>query len=374
MIEPSTVIPASWADCIAGRRVAIARFPPSPIVNPRTTLRLYLRMLACLVGAIFSLACGYGAAVVTGYWWLGVVVFPLSAMVAAVLGISFINAVKDAHHARRRAREQALDDPIGRLLLACTTSRRARLDPASYAELLALPQRPVLILDHALLELLDFPKAMDALAPRGSLPEPETLGISKGTPGLSLMMATLLIPVLFMTEESWRALINGVPLSWMNWFGIAFVIGVLLPIVFDPLLHQKLGMQGFITAPATIGAGWLREGRGKLWTVDDSMMIVCVNSAYVELRCITSDKVEAYYLSMRLPQERDSTIAQVPKNKPFQAIRDVLRQTSAHAAQSVGIENVSERQGAKSGAWPPLHLMLSSWAHPEPRTELASQE
>jgi hypothetical protein len=379
MSAASPTVPEACRALFADRNVVFAGLPPAP---PRATSRMAkFTVRALLILAAFGIAvgAGFGLAVASGRWWVGLIMFLIIGWVATLLGIGIVGAIKVEREAMARRRARALEDPIGRLLPERGKSRKAYLDPANYAALLALSPRPALVFDTALFDVMipgKFGQGL-ALAPRGRLPEPEILetsSIPAGTAFFGLML-------IGQSAEFWikgaMALLSGAPLTWSTIPGIAMIAIGLYLVVRDPWLRRKLNFPRVFGADAIIGAGWIRDTKGEIWTVDDSIILMTLAGGGLEVRLIKPTKVLAFYLPVLTGKPGSGRM------KPGVGItglrlRGRIKSTAGEAmkgaVESVGVETDDDSPVEMPTSKEPLRLLLSSWTYPEPRTDLAMRD
>jgi hypothetical protein len=358
---------------LAGRRAAVARVPPPPVRATRPSMAILWRAL----GLIVLVAIGVGASILianaSGRWWIGVLIFVIFAWVALFLVFGLLGAAKVAREDRTRRYEHAIEDPIGKLLPNRGATRGAILDPASYRELLALPDRPVLVVDADLFDQKS-PGAAGALAPAGRMPEPEMLDISRfpaGTWVFGLLM-------IFQSNALWRglleALLSGAPVVWWSWLGVIPVaIGIYL-FVRDPWIRRKLGLSGFFGRDAVIGAGWLLDEKGRTWTVDDTVVLVTRQGANVEVRLLHAERVHTFFLPITVTNGAWKGAAKPLRSTALGRARRAAADAVAGGAEALGIERSPAPDVQMPGPDEPLRLLLSSWTYPEPRPDLAMRE
>lgn len=349
----------------AGRRAVIASVPPAPVRAMRPSAAILWRA----VGLIAMVAIGVGlsmlVAIASGRWWIGVLIFAIFAWIALFLTIGIVGAAKLARADRLRRYGIALEDPIGRLLPNKGSARGAILDPASYRELLALPNRPVLVVD----EYIFHPKWHDKirpLAPAGRMPEPETLDISRFPAGSWVFGLVLVVYSTRMFEELLETLRSGAPVDGLTWLGVVpMVIGVYL-LARDPMIRRNLGISGFLGRNAVIGAGWIVDEKGRTWTVDDTVVLVTNQGAGVEVRLIHAERVHAFFLPVML------TTSGRARGRAWMNAGSPSAATSG--SKAVGADPTAESAATMPGPDEPLRLLLSSWSYPEPRPDLAMRE
>jgi len=370
-------IPAEWRALFEGRRVAFAELPPAPVRPARGFALFFARALPLLIWTALTIGASTWIARASGRWWIGVIVAVIMAWIALLLAVGFVGAIKVEHEARLRRRERALEDPIGKLLPNRGMTRKQFLDPASYAALFALEQRPALVFDTALIGVIQLDREVKTLAPRGRLPEPEILATSSITAGTAIVGFMLL----FQSSHFWirmmAAVRSGAPLHWTMWGG-AVMVGVGLYLVTrDPWLRRKLNLPRVFGADSVIGAGWIKDGKGEIWTVDDSMVLVTLAGGGMEIRLLKQGKVLSFYLPMILGKSGTGRV-KAPAGLTGLGLRKRAKGLAADAAkgaaESVGIETSDGADLDMPGPSEPLRLLLSSWTYPEPRTDLAMRD
>lgn len=374
MTDPATTQGHGWLDeLFAGRRVAVAQLPPPPVRATRPSMAVLGRAAALVLLLALSVLAGYGIGVASGRWWVGLLVFVLACWVLFLVAVGLVGAVKVERAARLRRDELAREDPIGRLLPNRSAGRRAFLDPASYRGLLALEGRPALVIDAALFDGKS-PGAIRALAARGRMPEPEVLSISSIPAGIWVFGLVCVLQ----TVQLWSPILvsarTGAPLTWWNWLGVVPL--VLGPYLFlrDPFIRRKLGLSGFLGRDAVVGAGWLVDGRGRTWTVDDSVVLVTTSGTGVEIRLIREGLVHSFYLPVMLVNSAGKGAARPKPRRLRSRAGALVVEAAAAGAEAVGIERGPAPDEEMPGPGEPLRLLLSSWTYPEPRTDLAPRE
>ena len=352
--------------------MVVADLPPPPPAPVRGRSRVLVRGFFLVLALALAVLAGYGIARASGRWWVGGIVFAIVSWVALLLGIGFIGAVKVEREDRARRAARAQLDPIGRLLPVRSQGRRTKadLDPAAYAALFALEPRPALVLDLAVTKALGDCDAIGSLAPRGRMPEPEVLDITHRVKGTSFGALLLLAQ----SGQFWlpivRSLGTGAPLSWLDYLGFVILGIAIWMIVSDPLVQRFFGFLGLFRQESVIGAGWIRDDRGEVWTVDDSIVLVTAQGLSVEVRLVKPGKVRIFHLNALSSLARTRTRAKKRGVGNAPTIGDMAR----GAAQSVGVEPVKSHEHEMPTSKEPLRLLLSSWTYPEPRTDLAMRE
>jgi hypothetical protein len=369
-------VPEEWRALFEGRHVVFAGLPPAP---PRVASRVG-RFVGRSILIVVALALAFGAsfwlAQASGRWWIGLIVFLIIGWVVTLLAIGMVGAIKVEREATARRRARALEDPIGRLLPDRGKSRKAFRDPANYAGLFALSPRPVLVFDTALCDLMTpgwFARSL-SLAPRGRLPEPEILETSSIPAGTSIFGFMLIFQSVKHCVEIVLALRTGAPLDWMAYPGIAMVVIGAYLVVRDPWLRRKLNFPRMFGADAIIGAGWIRDARGEVWTVDDSVLLVTLAGGGLEIRLIKPTRVHAFYLPVMMGKPGSG------RSKPSigvtglglrRRIKSAAVDAAKGAAESVGLESDDGGEIEMPTSKEPLRLLLSSWTYPDPRPDLA---
>jgi hypothetical protein len=374
MSQASATVPEEWRALFEGRNVVFAGLPPAPPKAASRVGKWAFRVVVIVIAIALAIGAGFGLSTASGRWWVGLIGFAIVAWIASLLAIGMVGAIKVEREALAKRRASALIDPIGRLLPDRGTSRKAFRDPASYAGLFTLAPRPALIFDVALFDLMQRDKLASSLAPRGRLPEPEILetsAIPAGTSFFGLML-------LFQTTSTWAkvipALWSGAPLHWSLWYAIPiFVIGAYL-IVRDPWLRRKLNIPRLFGADSIIGAGWIRDSKGEVWTVDDSIVLVTLAGGGMEVRLIKPTKVLSFYLPVMMGKPGTG---RSKKGAGFTGLglrgraKAVAVDAARGAVEAVGIEGDEAPDFDMPSSKEPLRLLLSSWTYPEPRTDLA---
>jgi len=374
MSQTSATVPEEWRALFEGRNVVFAGLPPAPPKAASRVGKWAFRVVVIVIAIALAIGAGVGLSTASGRWWVGLIGFAIVAWIASLLAIGMVGAMKVEREAIAKRRACALIDPIGRLLPDRGTSRKAFRDPASYAGLFTLAPRPALIFDVALFDLMQRDKLASSLAPRGRLPEPEILetsAIPAGTSFFGLML-------LFQTTSIWAkvipALWSGAPLHWSLWYAIPiFVIGIYL-IVRDPWLRRKLNIPRLFGADSIIGAGWIRDGKGEVWTVDDSIVLVTLAGGGMEVRLIKPTKVLSFYLPIMMGKPGTSRSKKGAGTTGLglgSRAKAVVVDAARGAVEAVGIEGDEAPDVDMPSSKEPLRLLLSSWTYPEPRTDLA---
>ncbi|MBI1302862.1 MAG: hypothetical protein GC172_03625 [Phycisphaera sp.] len=351
----------------AGRRVAVAQLPPMALPTVDRGKRLIARATVALVMLAIAIGAGYGLAVLAGRWWVGLIAFLIVAWVCGFLFLGVIGAAQVSRESLRVRRERALEDPIGRLLPDRNGPARERRDPSRYAALFELAERPVLILDKAFAEFPGFAASIGALAARGRMPEPEEIDTSSVPAGTAFGGVWLIVQSFQFWVQGFAAGRGGALGSWAIFVGAAsFLLGLYL-VVRDPWLRRKLNLPS-IHRDAVVGAGWLRDGKGNLFTVDDSILIVTFTGGAL-VHCVRRDLVSTFYISSIIrPKPRAG------QRRGKGRVRQVFREAASGAAASVGLELGQATDAEMPGPDEPLRLLLSSWTYPEPRPDLAMRD
>ncbi|MEY4118874.1 MAG: hypothetical protein RLZZ116_2202 [Planctomycetota bacterium] len=372
-------IPDEWRALFEGRNVAFAGLPPAP---PRAANRFGKFIgRALLILVAFGLAVGLSLALASasGRWWIGIILFLIIGWVATLLAVGIVGAIKVEREAEARRRARALEDPIGRLLPDRGKSRKAFLDPASYAGLFALSPRPALVVDTALFDVMmtgKFARSL-SLAPRGRLPEPEILETSSIPAGTSIFGFMLIGQSAQFWIRGLMALRAGAPLTWMTLPGIAMVVIGLYLVVRDPWLRRKLNFPRVFGADAVIGAGWIRDSKGEVWTVDDSVLLTTLAGGGLEVRLIKPTKVLSFYLPVLMGKPGSGRLkpaAGISGLGLRKRVKSAAVDAAKGAAASVGLEPDDDGEIEMPTSKEPLRLLLSSWTYPEPRTDLAMRD
>ena len=376
MSAGATTVPDDWRRLFEGRNVAFAGLPPAPPRAASRAGRFFARASVILLAFAGAVGAGYGLAVGSGRWWVGLIMFLIVAWVAVLFSVGIAGAIKVEREAMARRRARALADPIGRLLPDRGRGRKQFLDPASYAGLFTLDPRPALIFDVALFDLVQREKFAHSLAPRGRLPEPEILETSSVPAGTSVFGLMLIFQSISAWGRVLAALNSGAPLHWTLWYAVPLVAIALYLIVRDPWLRRALNIPRLFGADSVIGAGWIRDGKGELWTVEDSVVLVTLAGGGMEIRLIKPTKVLSFYLPMMMGKPgtgRAKPAAGLTGLGLRKRAKAVVIDAVKGAAESVGVEadeDVVDMPGPKE----PLRLLLSSWTYPEPRTDLAMRD
>jgi len=376
MSAGATTVPDDWRRLFEGRNVAFAGLPPAPPRAASRAGRFFARASVILLAFAGAVGAGYGLAVGSGRWWVGLIMFLIVAWVAVLFSVGIAGAIKVEREAMARRRARALADPIGRLLPDRGRGRKQFLDPASYAGLFTLDPRPALIFDVALFDLVQREKFAHSLAPRGRLPEPEILETSSFPAGTSVFGLMLIFQSISAWVRVLTAINSGAPLHWSLWYAVPLVAIALYLIVRDPWLRRALNIPRLFGADSVIGAGWIRDGKGELWTVEDSVVLVTLAGGGMEIRLIKPTKVLSFYLPMMMGKPgtgRAKPAAGLTGLGLRKRAKAVVIDAVKGAAESVGVEadeDVVDMPGPKE----PLRLLLSSWTYPEPRTDLAMRD
>jgi len=339
--------------------------------------RILGRLVVLLGVFAFAVLAGVGLGFVSGRWWVGLIIFLIIAWVVSLLGIGMVGAIKVEREAAARRRSRALEDPIGKLLPERGKSRKAYLDPTEYAALLALEPRPALVMDTALFDVLQREKVANSLAPRGRLPEPEVLDASRIPAGTSIVGLVILVQSARLWFDAILAMRTGSPLTWLSLFGVAAIVVGIYLIVRDPWVRRRLNMPRIFGADSVIGAGWIRDGRGDVWTVDDSVLLVTLAGGGMEVRLIKQTKVWSFYLPVLVGKPgtgRSRSGAGFTGLGLRKRAGGIASEVAKGAAESVGVEVQEDAEVDMPTSKEPLRLLLSSWTYPEPRVDLAMRE
>jgi hypothetical protein len=377
MGDGATTVPDEWRQLFEGRNVVFAGLPPAPPRAASRVGRFFARAAVILLAFAGAVGAGYGLAVGSGRWWVGLIMFLIVAWVGVLFAAGIAGAIKVEREAMARRRTRALADPIGRLLPDRGHWGKAFRDPASYAGLFTLSPRPALIFDVALFDLVQREKVARSLAPRGRLPEPEILETSSIPAGTSVFGLMLI----FQSTSAWgrvlTAINSGAPLHWSLWYAVPLVAIGLWMIVRDPWLRRALNIPRLFGADSVIGAGWIRDGKGEVWTVDDSVVLVTLAGGGMEIRLIKPTKVLSFYLPMMMGKPgpgRAKPGAGISGLGLRKRAKAVAADAARGAAASVGIEDDDGDDIEMPTSKEPLRLLLSSWTYPEPRPDLAMRE
>ena len=121
------------------------------------------------------------------------------------------------------------------------------------------------------------------------------------------------------------------------------------------------------TADLLVGAGWLRDPKGEIWSVDDSVLVI--SAVWARVRKKKGHDAKVTTVQIRIVKPTAVREINIDAARPFfKWSRSSDRATSADAEPSSVAE--FEMPTAKE----PLRLLLSSWTYPEPRTDLAIRE
>jgi hypothetical protein len=375
----SATVPDDWRQLFAGRNVVFAGLPPAP---PRASSRLGKFLGRALV-LLFAFGLAVGASVwlaaASGRWWIGLIMFLIIGWVATLLAIGIVGAIKVEREAEARRRARALEDPIGRLLPDRGKSRKAFRYPASYAGLFTLSPRPALVFDTALLDVMlpgRFTNGLK-LAPSGRLPEPEILETSSIPAGTAIFGFMLIGQSAQFWIQAVVALRSGAPLAWTAYPGVFMIAIGLYMVVRDPWLRRKLNFPRVFGADAIIGAGWIRDAHGEVWTVDDSVLLMTLAGGGLEVRLIKPTKVRSFYLPVLMGKSGSGRLKPAVGISGLglrKRVKSAAADAAKGAAESVGIETDGDAEVEMPTSKEPLRLLLSSWTYPEPRTYLAMRE
>jgi hypothetical protein len=367
-------IPQEWRDLFEGRRIAVASLPPAIVPPIRRNRQLIIRGVLLVLMFAAAVTVSVWLATATGRWWIGLLVFTLIAWVLAFFVIGLFGAVKVARVGSEQRRAKAMEDPIGRLLPSSSFLRSEFDNPDTFAALLALKDRPSVVFDRWLIEVIDLPIMIGTLAPRGRLPEPEVLESSRFVAGSSFAGAYFV----FHSGRFWFPLLEafrtGAPLAWTSLLGLVFFVFGIWMIVKDPWLRRKLHLPNFFAAETVIGAGWLRDRKGHLWTVDDSILLITSSNAGIEVRCINKERVGSFYLSMLTGRAGEAKSNARKRVKLRAKAAELVSKAAVGAKEAVGFESDPVTESEMPTSAQPLRLLLSSWTYPEPRTDLAIRQ
>lgn len=375
----SATVPDDWRELFAGRNVVFAGLPPAP---PRASSRLgkfFGRALVLLFAFGLAVGASVWLAAASGRWWIGLIMFLIIGWVATLLAIGIVGAIKVEREAEARRRARALEDPIGRLLPDRGKSRKAFRDPASYAGLFTLSPRPALVFDTALLDVMlpgRFTNGLK-LAPSGRLPEPEILETSSIPAGTAIFGFMLIGQSAHFWIRAVVALRSGAPLAWTAYPGVFMIAIGLYMVVRDPWLRRKLNFPRVFGADAIIGAGWIRDAHGEVWTVDDSVLLMTLAGGGLEVRLIKPTKVRSFYLPVLMGKSGSGRLKPAVGISGLglrKRVKSAAADAAKGAAESVGIETDGDGEVEMPTSKEPLRLLLSSWTYPEPRTDLAMRE
>lgn len=370
-------VPEEWRALFVGREVAFADLPPAPIRPVRGFTRFLLRAIPLLAVTVIAVAASVGLAMASGRWWIGLIVFLCFAWVGSLLAVGFVGAIKVERADRERRRLRSLEDPIGKLLPNRGTKRAGFRDPAQYAGLFTLSPRPALVFDVALFGVIQLDRHVRSLAPRGRLPEPEILETSSIPAGFAFFGIMLIVQSAQLWAKSIAAISSGAPVHWTAIPGIVMVgLGAYI-VIRDPWVRRRLHIPRLFGADAVIGAGWIRDGHGEVWTVQDSVMLVTLAGGGMEIRLIKPSKVHAFFLPVMLGKSGTGR-TKAPPGITGRGLRSRAKSLAVDAAkgaaESVGIEAADPADIEMPTSKEPLRLLLSSWTYPEPRPDLAMRE
>ena len=309
--DSAAQVPAMWREFFADRNVAFVEIARKSTAIPPEIDFLYTVMLAATWGPIVVVA-SIGIGVATERWWIGVLAFVILIALTTIVVTAVRGDSVTKRQIERQDRARPTADPIGKLLPPYGASRRELDNPASYAGLFTLTQRPALVIDVNAIRVMDPALCAKPLAPRGRFPEPD-----------------------FVDIEATQA---------------------------------EFGPGGALRADLLVGAGWLRDPKGEIWTVGDSVLVISRVLARgnngkgwgespfptVNIRLVKPGKVREINIDAARPF--------------FKWSRPSNRATAADAAPSSVAE--FEMPTVKE----PLRLLLSSWTYPEPRTDLAIRD
>ena len=216
--DSAAQVPEMWRELFAGRNVAFVEIARKSTATPPHIALLETYLLAATWGAVALLV----SFAIGGFTERRHDVGALAFVVLAALSALVVKAVRSDSVTHRqieeRTRARETNDPIGRLLPPFGCSRKEIEDPASYAGLFTLNPRPALVIDVQALGIMDPSICAKPLAPRGRFPEPEFVDIDAG--------------------------------------------------------FAEFGPRGVPTADLLVGAGWLCDPKGEIWSVDDSVLVI----------------------------------------------------------------------------------------------------
>ena len=304
-------VPEMWREFFADRSVAFVEIARRSTADPPYIEFLYTLLLSTTWGALVLLA-SIMIGVSSERWWLGALVFVILLALTAII----MTAVRGDSVTRRkiaeRTRARETSDPIGKLLPPFGCSLKEIDNPASYAGLFALHPRPALVIDVEALGRMDPVVHAKPLAPRGRFPEPEFVDINP--------------------------------------------------------LFAELGPRGVPTADLLIGAGWLRDPMGEIWTVDDSVLVISTVRARVRKR----KRRDAMVTTVQIRLVKPTAVREIN----IQTERPFFKRSGSGSADSAGADSraLSTAEFDMPTATEPLRLLLSSWTYPEPRTDLAMRD
>lgn len=320
------------------------------------------RGLVVLALAAVVAAVGYTVGRAFDSWSVGVIAAIVPSPIVVFVAVTMLRR-EVADDRRLLAPEgPCRDDWLLEFIPGAFMAGRDLLDPSRYRRLLALENRPVLVLDRGtLLHDARFGPPMGPLAPAGRFPEPEVLPVSKLPAGASLGGGiSVLAPAFQFVEPLSASLLLGVQWEARAIVGLVIVVVAAFLILRDPKTRRWIGL-GWLGPSIVVGPGWLRDARGNVFTVADSALIVEFDGG---VRCVRGDIVAKFYLSRGVRPDRASSAAH----------RGRLRRALDVALRSVGIgaEEPSAEDMPTRGD--PLRLLLSSWTYPEPRPDLAMRD
>jgi len=308
--DSAAQVPAIWREFFADRNIAFVEIARKSTATPPHIALLETYLLATTWGAVVLLV-SFAIGDFTERWWLGAMAFVVLVALTALV----VKAVRSDSVTRRqieeRTRARETNDPIGRLLPPFGCSRKEIEDPASYAGLFTLNPRPALVIDVQALGIMDPSICAKPLAPRGRIPEPEFVDIGAG--------------------------------------------------------FAEFGPRGVPTADLLVGAGWLRDPKGEIWSVDDSVLVI--SAVWARVRKKHGHDANVTTVQIRIVKPTAVREINIDAARPFfKWSRSSNRATVADAAPSSVAE--FEMPTVKE----PLRLLLSSWTYPEPRTDLARRD
>jgi hypothetical protein len=130
-------------------------------------------------------------------------------------------------------------------------------------------------------------------------------------------------------------------------------------------------------ADAVIGAGWIRDSKGEVWTIDDSVLLATLAGGGLEVRLIKPTKVLSFYLPVLMGKPGSGRLkpaAGISGLGLRKRVKSAAVDAAKGAAASVGLEPDDDGEIEMPTSKEPLRLLLSSWTYPEPRTDLAMRE
>lgn len=370
MVDETEQAPEDGWSSLLGRKVAIVNLTPAP--KNRNGQPIGLKILGLVVAYLLVLAFATLVAIfalrLSGRWWVAVVVFLGVVGTSLFFNLGITRVVRGLAEQPEVDREFDLIDPIGALLPPQQSSRKVTLDPASYAGLFELEQRPVAIIEGTCFFPLGLEGRLRPLAPRGRLPEPEMLST-----GYSAVLAIIGGALLF------HAFITGVQIfrgaSARSMLSIQYVIfactallGIAL-LLRHPFIRRQLNLPRVFGRDALIGAGWIQDPRGEVWTVEDSVMMVVFAGRSAEIRLIKRTKVWSFHV------EWGSLASQPARAGEHQgADSGSATDVPQNSTRPAGLRTAERHETEMPTAREPLRLLLSSWSYPDPRPDLAPRQ